>query len=25
LNYTGSVYTVEARKRYRKMRGDGLN
>lgn len=25
LNYPGSLYTVEARKRYRKMRGDGLN
>ena len=25
LNYPGSLYTVEARKRYRRMRGDGLN
>jgi len=25
LNYPGSLYAVEARKRYRKMRGDGLN
>jgi|JI10StandDraft_1071094.scaffolds.fasta_scaffold32623_3 hypothetical protein len=25
LNYPGSLYSVEARKRYRKMRGDGLN
>jgi thioredoxin-like negative regulator of GroEL len=25
LNYTASLYTVEARKRYRKMRGDGIN
>jgi outer membrane protein assembly factor BamD (BamD/ComL family) len=25
INYPGSLYTVEARKRYRKMRGDGLN
>lgn len=25
LKYPGSFYTVEARKRYRKMRGDGLN
>lgn len=25
LNYPASLYTVEARKRYRKMRGDGFN
>lgn len=25
LNYPGSLYAVEARKRYRRMRGDGLN
>lgn len=25
LNYPASLYTVEARKRYRKMRGDGIN
>lgn len=25
LNYPGSLYSVEARKRYRRMRGDGLN
>lgn len=25
INYPGSLYTVEARKRYRKMRGDDLN
>jgi tetratricopeptide (TPR) repeat protein len=25
LNYSGSVYTTEARKRYRKLRGDKLN
>jgi tetratricopeptide (TPR) repeat protein len=25
INYPGSLYTVEARKRYRKMRGDGIN
>jgi outer membrane protein assembly factor BamD (BamD/ComL family) len=25
LNYPGSLYTVEARKRYRSLRGDLLN
>jgi TolA-binding protein len=24
-NYPGSVFTVEARKRYRELRGDNLN
>jgi len=25
IDYPGSIYTVEARKRYRKLRGDKVN